>query len=293
MNQLAQTLALGLLIGGVYALLASGLTLVFGVMNVINVAHGAFLIFAAFLTWSVWKTFGIDPLALILLTTPAMFLIGWILYKTTIQKLRGARTSMSVLLTFALALVLEGIMGLIWTNVYHSATPAYFTQSLRIVGLFIPSAQLYACIVAVGVLGILYALLAKTWMGRALRAASENPQSARLVGVNVESIAALAFGIGAATAGAGGAVASVLYPFLPGSHHQWISRLLGIIILGGMGSLPGAVLGAMSLGVAETMTATYVGLDWATAVPYAIILVVLLVRPQGIMGTRLREDVAL
>ena len=115
---------------------------------------------------------------------------------------------------------------------------------------------------------------------------------ARLVGVNSARVAALTFAIGVATAGAGGSIVSVLYPFLPGSHYQWISRLLGIIVLGGMGSLPGAAIGALALGVAETMTATYISPRWATMVPYAVIMVVLLARPQGIMGQRLREDVA-
>jgi branched-chain amino acid transport system permease protein len=117
--------------------------------------------------------------------------------------------------------------------------------------------------------------------------------SARLVGVNPSTVAALTFAIGVATTGAGGAIAAVLYPFLPGSHYAWISRLLGIIVLGGMGSLPGAVVGALLLGVAETMTATYISPQWATMVPWAVIMIVLLVRPQGLMGQKLREDVAL
>jgi branched-chain amino acid transport system permease protein len=108
----------------------------------------------------------------------------------------------------------------------------------------------------------------------------------------VGGVAALTFGIGVASAGAGGSIVSVLYPFLPGSHYQWIARLLGIIVLGGMGSLPGAVIGALALGVAENLTVTYISPAWATAVPYVFVFVILLLRPQGILGTRLREDVA-
>jgi branched-chain amino acid transport system permease protein len=110
--------------------------------------------------------------------------------------------------------------------------------------------------------------------------------------VNVATVAALTFAIGVASSGAGGAIASVLYPFLPGSHYQWIARLLSIVVLGGLGSLPGAAVGALILGVAEAMTVTYISPSWATAVPYVVIFVVLLVRPQGLMGSRLREDVA-
>jgi len=279
------------MIGGVYALLASGLTLIFGVMDVINVAQGALIILSAFITWALWKEMGIDPLLGALITTPAMFVIGWVIYRLTIQWISGRPASTSVLLTFALALVLEGIMGLVWSTTYHSSTPGYVDESFRAGGFYFPKAQLFGCAMAIGVLAALYMMLTRTWLGRAIRAVSENVSSARLVGVNARKVAALTFAIGVATTGAGGSITSVLYPFLPGSHYQWISRLLGIIVLGGMGSLPGALVGALVLGVAETMTVTYISPRWATMVPYAVIMVVLLARPQGIMGAKLREDV--
>ena len=141
-------------------------------------------------------------------------------------------------------------------------------------------------------LGSLYAILTRTWLGRAIRASAVNPQGAALVGVNVSGVAALTFAVGVAAAGAGGSIVSVLYPFLPGSHYEWIARLLSIVVLGGLGSLPGAAIGALLLGVAEAMTVTYIAPSWATAVPYVVIFVVLLVRPQGLLGSRLREDVA-
>ncbi len=293
MTQLVQVIILGLLIGGVYALLAAGLTLIFGVMDVINVAQGALLIFAAFVAWTLWKDLGIDPLLGVLITTPVMFAIGWAMYMLTIQFLAGKPASMSVLLTFALALVIEGTMGILWSTTYHASTPGYFAESFRPGAFYLPKAQVYGCVIAVGVLTALYVLLRYTWLGRAIRAVSENVTSARLVGVNPKKVAALTFAVGVATTGAGGSIVSVLYPFLPGSHYQWISRLLGVIVLGGMGSLPGAVVGALALGVAETTTATYISPRWATMVPYVLIVVVLLARPQGIAGVRLREDAVL
>ena len=292
MTEFLQALILGLLIGGVYALLAAGLTLIFGVMNVINIAHGAFLILAAFITWSLWRETGLDPLAAIVVLTPVMFVLGWLIYTATIRPIRTAPPAASVLLTFGLALFLEGIMGVIWGNTSHSVRPAYFDQSFALGDIFLPKAQVYGGLVAIVVLASLYLVLTRSWLGRAIRASAVNPQGAELVGVKVASVAALTFAIGVASAGAGGAIASVLYPFLPGSHYQWIARLLGIIVLGGMGSLPGAVIGALCLGVAELMTVTYVGPEWATGVPYAFVFVVLLLRPQGILGTRLRQDVA-
>jgi branched-chain amino acid transport system permease protein len=291
-TEFIQSLILGLLVGGVYALLASGLTLIFGVMNVVNIAHGAFLILAAFLTYSLWSATGIDPLLAIAVTTPAMFGFGWVLYNASIRPIRTAPVAISVLLTFGLALVIEGLMGQIWGNTSHSVRPPYFNDSFEFGSLFLPKAQVYGGAVALVVLSVLYLVLNRTWLGRAIRASAVNPQSAELVGVNVASVSALTFAVGVASAGAGGSIVSVLYPFLPGSHYQWIARLLGIIVLGGMGSLPGAFFGALLLGVAETLTVTYVSPAWATAVPYVVVFVVLLLRPQGLLGSRLREDVA-
>jgi branched-chain amino acid transport system permease protein len=292
MTELIQTIVFGLLVGGVYALMASGLTLIFGVMNVINVAHGAFLILAAFITFSLWSEFGLDPLAAILITTPAMFAFGWLVYMLTVRPIRKAPPSSSVLLTFGLALVLEAAMGLIWGNNSHSARPSYFDQSFDISGIVLPKAQVFACAAAVVVLVCLWWFLARSWVGRAIRAAAANPQGAMLVGIDIAAVSAITFAVGVGAVGAGGSLVAVLYPFLPGSHYQWIARLLGIIVLGGMGSFSGAIIGALVLGLAETFTQTYVSPEWATAVPYAIIFLVLLVRPHGIMGTRLREDVA-
>jgi branched-chain amino acid transport system permease protein len=292
-TQLIQTIVLGLLLGGVYALLASGLTLIFGVMDVINVAQGALIILSAFITWAAWSETGLDPLLGVLVTTPAMFLIGFGIYMASVRWIQGKPPSTSVILTFGLALIIEGVMGMVWTATLHRATPAYFNQSFTIGDIYLRKGQVYACAIAIGVLAVLYVILRVTWLGRAIRAVSANMSSARLVGVNPSTVAALTFAVGVATAGAGGSLAAVLYPFLPASHYAWISRLLGIIVLGGMGSLPGAVVGALLLGVAETMTQTYVSPQWATLVPWAVIMLVLLLRPQGLMGQKLREDVAL
>lgn len=290
MTELLQTLALGLLLGGVYALAASGLTLIFGVMQVINIAHGAFVVLGAFVTFWLWDSTGIDPLLAIVFTTPIVFAVGWVTYKVVVSPIRTAPMASTVLLTFGLALVLEGAMGEIWGNNSTSIRPSYADESFTFGGLFLPKAQVYGGLVAVLVLVLLWLVLTKSWLGRAIRAAATNPGSAQLVGIKVASVAALVFGIGIAAAGAAGAITGVLYPFVPGSHYQWIARLLAIVVLGGLGSLNGAVLGAVMFGVAETMTSAYWSPAWATAVPYAIVFAVLLIRPQGLLGTRLRED---
>ena len=290
MTQLVQDLLLGLLLGGVYALVAGGLTLIFGVMRVINLAHGAFLILSAFITYTLWDAAGIDPLLSILITTPLVFVLGWVTYKVLVAPIRTAPMVSTVLLTFGLALVLEGAMGAVWGNNSTAVRPAYADESFRFAGIFLPEAQVYGGIVAVLVLAVLFVVLTKTWLGRAIRAAAINPPGAELVGIRVAGVAALVFAIGIAAAGAGGAIVGVLYPFVPGAHYQWIARLLAIVVLGGMGSLGGAILGAILFGVAETLAAAYISPSWATAGPYLIVFAVLLVRPQGLMGSRLRED---
>lgn len=290
MTQLTQNLLLGVLLGGVYALVAGGLTLIFGVMRVINLAQGAFLILAAFITYSLWDVFGIDPLLAILITTPVIFGIGWVTYKTVVAPIRTAPMSSTVLLTFGLALVLEAVMGWVWGNDSTSVRPSYADESFHLGGLFLPKAQVFGGLVAVLVLGVLGLILTKTWLGRAIRAAAVNPASAELVGIKVAAVAALVFALGISAAGAGGSIISVLYPFVPGDHYQWIARLLAIVVLGGMGSLNGAVLAALIFGLGETLTSAYVSPEWATAVPYAIVFAVLLIWPQGLLGSRLRED---
>jgi branched-chain amino acid transport system permease protein len=163
-------------------------------------------------------------------------------------------------------------------------------QSFHLGSLFLPKAQVYGGVVAVVVLIALRLILNKTWLGRAIRAASTNPASAQLVGIKVTSVAAVVFGLGLAAAGAGGAIVGVLYPFVPGSHYLWIARLQAIVVLGGLGSMEGAVIAALIFGFAETFTAVYVSPAWATAVPYLIVFAVLLLRPQGLLGTKLRDD---
>jgi branched-chain amino acid transport system permease protein len=289
-TEFVQALVLSLLVGGVYALVASGLTLIFGVMRVINIAHGAFLILGAFIAYTLWDQLGLDPLVGVVVTTPIVFGLGWLIYRLLVRPIRNAPMSSTVLLTFGLALVTEGVMGVIWGNDSTAIRPSYVDQSFHVGGVFLPKAQVYGGILAVVVLVGLWLILTKTWLGRAIRAAAANPGSAQLVGIKVTSVAAVVFGLGLAAAGAGGAITGVLYPFVPGSHYVWIARLLAIVVLGGLGSIEGAVLSALIFGIAETMTAVYVSPAWATAVPYAIVFAVLLIRPQGLLGTRLRDD---
>ncbi|SDK57110.1 amino acid/amide ABC transporter membrane protein 1, HAAT family [Nocardioides sp. YR527] len=290
MTLLVQTLILGLLIGGIYALMSSGFTLVFGVMKIINLAHAAMIVLAAFFTWWVWDLTGIDPLLLGVVATPVMYGFGWVLYKTVIARVHRADHELAMVASFAVAIAASGVMSLVWGTELRAATPSYFNTSLEIGSIVVPHAQLYACGGAVALLLGLYVLLRRTFIGRAIKACAENRDSAELVGINVERTMAQMFAIGAATTGFGGAALSVIYQFFPESHFVWIGRILCVVILGGLGSLAGAALGAAVLGVGETITAIYIDTQWATTVPYILIIAILVLRPQGLLGERMRAD---
>ena len=158
MTHATETLILGLLAGGVYALLASGLTLIFGVMGIINVAQGALLVLAGLLTFELWRRLGLDPIAAAVVTTPVMFAVGWAIYRLFVARIRTAPVSMGVLLMFALAITIEGAMGLVWKNVFRSVTPGYFSQSFHLGALFFPKAQVFGCLAAAVVLAVGLAL---------------------------------------------------------------------------------------------------------------------------------------
>ena len=194
--------------------------------------------------------------------------------------------------TFALMIAGQGAFALVWGNNPLTVAVPYTRSSIVVGDLKIPEAQLYTAIAAVVLLAALVIVLRTTRLGRAIRAAAANPAGARFVGINVSRVNALTYAIGSATAGAAGALVSLTYPLSPDAWTQWLGRCLAIVVLGGLGSLAGTFIAALVLGLAETMTTTYVSLGWTTAVPYFVILIVLIVRPSGILGRRGRADLA-
>ena len=285
---LIQTIILGLLVGGVYALMSSGLTLIFGVMRVINVAHGAFLILGAYLTYWLFQLTGLDPIISIVLTAPILFLIGWGVQRYVLSRLENPERS-SVLVTFALAITMEGLMGTFWKTTLRSVKPEYAAEVIKFMTYRIPVTRLIGFAGALLVLLILYLILYRTNLGRAIRATIQDRNAAQLVGVNVQAVSALTFGIGIATAAVGGSLLSMIYSFNASSQTDWITRVLSIIVLGGMGSLPGAFIAALILGVMEQLTAVTVTLYWSPIVFYLFLFLTLIFRPQGLMGETVRE----
>lgn len=285
---LVQTLILGLLVGGVYALMASGLTLIFGVMRVINVAHGAFLILAAYITYELFQAFKLDPILSILITTPLMFGLGWIIQRFVLSRIENPEQT-SVLITFAIAIIIEGLLGTVFHTTARTVNPTYSTHVITIATYRLPVTRMAGFATALLTLLIIYFTLQKTNLGRAIRATIQDRRAAQLVGVNVKAVSALTFAMGVATAAAGGSLLSMIYSFNPATQSDWIGRTLSIIVLGGMGSLPGALVAALILGVIEQLTAITITLYWSPIVFYIFLFLTLIFRPQGLMGTLVRE----
>ena len=286
-----EAIIIGLLTGGIYALMAAGLSLIFGVMEIINIAQGALVVLGAYLSYALQRQYHIDLFVGLLLTKPFMFLLGLLIEICFIRPLKRERTMFSILVTYAIALIIEGLLTLVFSGTNVKLNAWYVTNALY-VGTFdgkpfyLPYINLFAFALSIVLLGGLYLLLYRTEFGKSLRASMQNRTAAELIGINVEQVSAITFGIVVALTAAGGMAFGTLTPFNPGSSYDLISRLLVVIVLGGMGSLRGALIGSLALLVVEDVTTTVWSAQWASTVFYILLVILLVFRPQGIFGQR-------
>jgi branched-chain amino acid transport system permease protein len=281
-----EAVALGILSGGVYALMASGLSLVFGVMDIINIAQGAFVILGAYLSYALSHYFQIDLFLGLLITMPVMFVLGVLIEWAFIRPLKRERTMFSILVTFAIALIIVGGLGLGFGTTPVSLHAWYITESIPVGGFYLPYIYVFGFGLSVVLLTGLYWILYRTEFGGSLRASMQNRTAAELIGINVERVSAITFGIGIALTAAGGMVFGTTVPFNPNSSYDLISRLLVIIVLGGMGSLRGALVGSLALLIIGDVTSVAWSPVWASTVFFVLLVLLLLFRPQGIFGQR-------
>lgn len=284
MKLIVDAVITGILTGGIYALMASGLTLVFGVMDIINVGQGALVILGAYLSYVLQKTFNIDLFLGLLITMPTMFFLGILLEWAFIRPLKRDRTTLSILVTFGIALIIEGILGIFFSNNIVQLQAWYVTSSFEIGGFYLAYIYVFGFVLSVILLGLLYLLLYRTKFGYSLLASMQNRTAAQLIGIDVERVSAITFGIGVALAAAGGMAYGATYAFNPSSLYDLISRLLVIIILGGMGSLRGALIASLGMLVIEDVTAVVWSPVWATTVFFVLLITIMIVRPQGLFG---------
>jgi branched-chain amino acid transport system permease protein len=286
-DSLIEAIIDGVLTGGVYALMAAGLSLIFGVMDIINIAQGAMVVLGAYLSYVLSVHLGIDLFVGLAITVPAMFAVGIVLEWGFMRRLReGDRTSMSILVTFAFAIIIEGVLTMIFGTDYVQLSAPYVNDSVHVLNFYVPVMYLLGFGMAAILMAGLYLLFFRTRFGRGLRASLQNRTAADLVGVNVNRTRMIAVGIGVAVTACGGMVYGATVAFNPNSGYDLISRLLAIVILGGMGSIGGAMASAVLLVVAADVVAVVWSPVWSVLVFFGAILLVLSVRPAGLFGVR-------
>lgn len=284
MKLILEAIVTGLLTGGVYALMSSGLTLLFGVMEIINVGQGALVILGAYLSYVLEKNLHIDLFLGLLITMPVLFIVGIVIEILFIRPVKGDRTMLSILVTYGVALIIEGILNLIFSANYVQLQAWYVTASFNIGGFYLSYIYVFGFLLAAVLLGALYLLLYRTKFGYSLRATMQNRMAAELIGIDVNRISTITFGIGIALAAAGGMAFGATNAFNAGSSYDLISRLLAIIIFGGMGSLSGALIASLGMLVIEDVTSVIWSPVWASTVFFILLVIILLVRPQGLLG---------
>jgi branched-chain amino acid transport system permease protein len=287
-RQLSEAIVDGVLAGGVYALMAVGLTLIFGVLDIINIAQGVLVVLAAYLSYVLSVHLHIDLFLGLFITVPAMFVIGVAIHWAFIRPLRGReRTSMSLLASYAVALIIEGVLYTIFGSNYTNLHAWYVTGAVKVLGFYLSYIYLLGFALAVVLVLGLYFTLYRTQFGRSIRATMQDRTAARLIGIDVNRVAALTFGIGVAVTAAGGMVFGATGGgFNPNTGYDLISRLLAIIILGGLGSIAGALVAAVFMITLEGVVDVLWSPSWSVVVFYAALVLVLVVRPQGVFGRR-------
>ena len=277
----------GLLMGGIYALIAVGLSLQYGVARVLNIAHGEFIMLGAFFTWWLYKVFGVNPLVSLAICGPIVFIIGFILYRTLFTRLRTSSPSLaafeskSMLASFGLLFIIQNVAILVWGADVKGYS--YLSYGVNLGGAIFAANRLVTLLFAVIIGAVFYLFLALTRLGKAIRAAAQDPEVAGLMGVNINQVLALCFGFGALMAGIGGSLISICYPIQPTMGFQYTMIAIIVVVLGGMGSIPGSFIGGFSLGLVGSIV-TYIEPGLSLVAYYVIFMLLLLVRPTGILG---------
>jgi branched-chain amino acid transport system permease protein len=285
-RQLSEAIIDGILAGGVYALMAVGLTLIFGVLDIINIAQGILVVLAAYLSYVLSVHLHIDLFLGLFITVPAMFVIGVAIHWAFIRPLRGReRTSMSLLASYAVALIIEGVLYTIFGSSVTNLRAWYVTGAVKVFGFYLSYIYLLGFVLAVVLVLALYYTLYRTQFGRSIRATMQDRTAARLIGIDVNRVAGLTFGIGVAVTAAGGMVFGATGGgFNPNTGYDLISRLLAIIILGGLGSIAGALVAAVFMITLEGVVDVFWSPSWSVVVFYGALVLMLVVRPQGLFG---------
>ena len=283
----------GLLVGGVYALMSIGLALIFGVMRVVNFAQGDFMMLGMYLTYWFAVGHGIDPLLGALVTIPPFFLLGLLVHRVLLVHVTGKgdpqrEMDAQLILTLGLSLVITNAVTMILTPTPRGIKTTYATQAFAVGPVLVNEARAYACAMAIVLALAVYLLLTRTDLGKALRAAADDPQAAEYQGINVRTMHGVAFGIGIALVAAAGGLLATYYPIEPTVAVNFIVLMFVSVVLGGLGSIPGAFVGGIIIGLVQSLTLLVLPFQLQNAGVFIAFLLVLYLRPQGLFGRRAR-----
>ena len=283
---LANAVVAGLLLGGFYAAVSLGIGLVFGLLDIANIAQPAFLILGAYATYVMNESFGFDPILSGILFTPVFYLIGAAVYRIYYSSFerRGEESLRGLVFFFGILFILEVSLSLKFGVDYRLVQAGYIGKSIEFAGVGIAFRYLIPCVVGLAMTGALYLFLGRTFYGRAIMAVSQDQGALRLMGANPVHIKTIAFGVGIAAASLAGALLITISPVVPSTDRDYIGRMFAITVLGGMGSIGGTLVAAVLLGVTESLMSTFAGPSWSQAVSFGILLLVLAVRPAGLFG---------
>jgi len=281
---LLQVLVNGILTGGILAVVALGFSLVWGIMNIINLAHGSFIMLGAYLSFVLFAAFHIDPFLTVPIAFAVMFAFGYAVQKYIINLVVRAPILTTFLLTFGLSLLLVNAALLIFHGDSKAVTPAYLGSNFALGPVTVAWTKLWTLVVALAITGIMQAWLTRSKLGRAIRATSMDIGAAQMSGVRVAHVYAIVFGLGAGLAGAAGVLVGLNQPLNPSMGDSYIIKAFVVCVLGGLGSVQGALVGGLVFGVIEALGSQYIGTGVPDAVALLVLIVVLIVRPTGIMG---------
>jgi len=281
-----QILANGLVLGGLYACIAAGFSLVWGVLNVINILHGSFIVLGGYLAFFGYVEFGIHPFASIVIAAPLFFVLGYALQRALINRMIAAPVLLTLTLTFGLDLVLSNGMLAAFTADFRKLILEPPLGVATLGPVVMPVDRLAAMLLALALTGMLYLLLAKSRIGRAIVAVRMDREAAALMGVTVPRVYAITFGLGALMAGASGPLLAMIFPISPLGGPVYLGKAFVICVLGGLGSVPGAMLGGLLLGVVESFGALWFGPEHATTLSFVLLILILLLRPEGLLGRK-------
>jgi branched-chain amino acid transport system permease protein len=279
-----QTLVNGIVLGALYACLAVGFSLVWGVLNIVNMLHGSLIVLGSYLTFFAWYSYGISPLVALPAVALVLFLVGYATQYLVINRVIGAPVLTTLTLTFGLDLILYNFM-----TVYYTATPRRVTLDLGVVelgGIVMPVDRLLGMALALLLTGLLYLVMRRSRIGRAIVAVRMDSAAAALMGIRVKRIYAITFGIGALMAGATGAIFAVIYPVTTNLTGTYLGKAFVVCVIGGLGSVPGALAGGVVLGVIESFSGQFFGPQHALTVGFVLMLVLLVVKPTGLTGIK-------